>query len=406
MARINTKPLSARPSREMLERFTDTLAGAPDFLVRSPARVHLIGAYSAASGGRSLSVAIDRFVWLGVQRLPATLVTVHAFDQRLVEVVFRLTELDSQRALDGQPLPGWARYVAGVAWSLQESGLATPGSRLALFSDIPAGAHLGTSSAVEAACAVAWAHITGWEVERIELALLCRQAEQGYVGSAANLADPAACLFGREHRALAFDTQSFEMRQHRLGDDVALLIVDAGAPPPPAKWQLRERQAAAERALEALLTAAPELRALRDLSTEAFDSIAEFVPEQDRAWARFLVEEDARVGAAVRALRAGEAAVAGAVMDESFRGLQAALGGLDPAIEALWQAAEDHPARLGGNLAGNSPAGSLVFLVEAAGAEDFAQALHRRYLAATGRQAASYAAGPVEGAQIQMDRTG
>lgn len=390
----------------MLERFTDTLAGAPDFLVRSPARIHLLGANSAANSGRSLSVAIDRFVWLGVQRLPATLVTVHAFDQRLVEVVFRLTELDSQRALDGQPLPNWARYVAGVAWSLQESGLATPGSRLALFSDIPAGAELGTSSAVEAACAVAWAHITGWEVERVELALLCRQAETGYVGSPANLADPATCLFGREGRALAFDTQTFEMRQHRLGDDVALLIADGGARVVAGKRLLRERQASAERALQALLVAASELRALRDLSPEAFDAIAEIVPEPDRAWARFVIEEEARVGAAVRALRAGEPALVGAAMDESFRAQQAVSGGFDSAIEALWRAAEGHPARLGGNIAGNVPSGSLVFMVEASGVEDFAEALHRRYLALTGHQVTLYAAHVVEGVQVQMDRMG
>lgn len=401
---MGTKPLTARPPVDLLASFDQAFQGKPDFIVRAPGRIDLIGTHTDYNDGWVLPAAIDRYVWLAVREIPSSLVTVRALDFGGEDVAFRLTDLEARRSLDGQPLPHWAQYAAGVAWSLQNAGLATPGSQIVAASGVPIGVGLSSSAAVEVAYATAWAHITGWEVDRMELAQLCQRAETDYVGVRSGLMDQFASLFGKANHALLFDCRSREWSALPLSDRVALVVADTGTQRTLAKSQYNQRRAECDQAVQALQRYLPTVRALRDVSADEFQQFRDIIPEPARQRAQHVVEENQRVRTAARALRAGEVAVLGELMDESYISSRDLFEASGPELEAMWQVSQGHPARLGGRFIGAGWAGCMVFLVAAAGAEDFGAYLAGRYEQAAGRAATLHYLQAADGAQVLHPR--
>ncbi len=397
---MGTKPLRARPPVNLLKRFEEAFHDRPSFVVRAPGRVDIIGAHTDYNEGWVLPAAVNRYVWLAVRELPSALVALRALDFGGEEAVFRLTDLETARALDGQPLPQWARYAAGVAWSLQEAGLATPGTQIAIASDVPIGVGLASSAAVEVAYAVAWAHIIGWEVDRMELALLCQRAENEYVGVRSGLMDQFASLFGKANHALLFDCRTREWSPVPLSDQVTLVVADTGTRRTLAESPYNQRRAECEQAVRALQRYLPHIRALRDLSPEELEEHMDVIPEPARQRARHVVAENERVRAAARALRVGEVTVLGELMDESYLSARDLFEASGPELEALWQASLGHPARLGGRFIGAGWAGCMVFLVASAEAEDFGRYLTERYQQAGGHTPTLYYLQAADGAQV------
>ncbi len=397
---MSTKQLSARPPVEMMINVEETFNSRPDFLVRAPGRVDLLGCHTDYNDGWVLSAAINRYAWLAVKKMPATLVIVRALDLGNEEVAFRLTELDEKTTLTGGELPDWSMYAAGVAWSLQEAGLATPGSRLAISSQIPVGAGLSSSAAIETAYAVAWAHITGWEIEKMELAVLCQRAESRYIGIRTGLKDQFTCLFGRRGHVLLFDTRTYEWKSIGLPEDIILVVADTGTRLPAADEGYERRFLESREATTALQRYIPGVRALRDVSVEQFREYADEIPEPARQRAQHIVEENERVQAGARALKVGEVEILGELMDQSYISARDLLEASSPDLDAMWLAGQDHPARLGGRMIGNGWAGSVLFLVRAGGVNDFIQTVENGYHEATGLTPTFYQFTTTDGTQV------
>ncbi len=394
-----TKPFLPQPPAGLVESFTAAFHAQPDFLVCSPGRVDLIGAHTDYNEGWVLPAAITRSVWLAVKALPSPLVMLRALDFN-EETAFRLTDLDSKKTLSDQPLPRWATYAAGVAWSLQEAGLATPGSQIAILSDIPIGAGLSSSAAVEVAYATAWAHVTGWEVDKMELAQLCQRAENVYVGVNCGLMDQFSCLFGKADHALLFDCRTHNWEALPLDEKAALVVADTGTRRSLTDSQYNERRAECEQAARVLRSYLPQVRTLRDVSIEQFEAHQEVVPQPSRNRARHVITENQRVLAAASALRQGDTAALGHLMDESHISARDLFEASGPELEAMWEAAQGHPARLGGRFIGAGWAGCMIFLVEADGSDDFITYTAQRYTEKTGCTPSLYRMRAADGAQV------
>ncbi|MBN1119744.1 MAG: galactokinase [Anaerolineae bacterium] len=397
---MSTKQLSARPPVEMMINVEETFNSRPDFMVRAPGRVELLGCHTDYNDGWVLSAAINRYAWLAVKKMPATLVIVRALDMGNEEVAFRLTELDEKTTLTGEELPDWSKYAAGVAWSLQEAGLATPGSRLAISSQIPIGAGLASSAAVETAYATAWAHITGWEIEKMELAVLCQRAESRYIGLRAGLKDQFACLFGRRGHVLLFDCRTYEWKSIGLPGDIVLVVADTGTRLSAGNNGYEQRFLESREATTALQRYIPGVRALRDVSIEQFQEYAEEIPEPARQRAQHIIEENERVQAGTRALQVGEVEILGELMDQSYISARDLLDVSSPELDAMWLAGQDHPARLGGRVLGDGWAGSLLFLVRADGVDDFIKTVETGYFESTGLTPTFYQFTAADGTQV------
>ncbi len=397
---MDTRPLNARTPNALITRFEAAFETRPDFAVRAPGRVDLIGTHTDYNDGWVLPAAVDLYTWAVVKELPAPIVSLRALDLDGQEAAFRLTDLESKTTLTGQLLPEWALYAAGVAWSLQEAGLATPGSQMTISSEIPVGAGLSSSAAVEVAYALAWEHITGWEVDRMALAQMCQRAENAYVGVSSGLMDQFSSLFGRVDHALLFDCRTHEWSSVSLSEDVALVVADTGTRRSLATSHYNERRAECEEAVRALQAHLPDITALRDVSIDDFNAYADSIPEPARQRAEHIINENARVLIAAQALKRGSPDILGQMMDESYISSRDLFEASGPELEAMWQASQGHEARLGGRFLGAGWAGCMIFLARDDGADEFMKYLSRRYTGATGQQPVLYRLQASDGAQV------
>jgi galactokinase len=211
----------------LISTFSEHFQIQPSLVMRAPGRVNLLGEHVDYNSGPVLPAAIDQSVYLVAAPNTTGTVHLHAADIN-EEVVFNLEDLESMRDLGGAALPGWARYPAGVAWALQEAGFETQGFNGLYSSDIPIGAGLSSSAAVEVVFAATWEAFGDWSVDRMTLAQVCQKAENEYVGVACGLMDQFASAHGVAGHALYFDTRSLDWEALPLPDGTVLVVSDSG----------------------------------------------------------------------------------------------------------------------------------------------------------------------------------
>jgi len=381
---INLK--SSIKNMDLDPRFQQIYLRKPTLHVRAPGRVNLLGEHVDYNDGMVLPVALDRAVYLAAVPTGDDIVTLQALD--LGETAsFCVDQVATKGDLQGHPLPGWALYPAGVAWALQEAGLEITGAQVAYTSQVPIGAGLSSSAAVEVAFAALWRATGGWLVDNLNLARLCQRAENHYVGVACGLMDQFASACGVEGHALYFDTRSLEWEPLPLPPETVIVIADSGVRRSLASSAYNERRQACEQAVEILRTYLPEITALRDVSPPEFAAYSTFLPPVVGRRAEHIVKEIARVGSAVRALQRQDAHIFGALMYAGHASLRDLYEVSTPELDALVEIARGLPGCYGARLTGAGFGGCTVNLVNEGDAKGFIQALSTAYLQRTGRQA-------------------
>jgi galactokinase len=383
----------------LAESFKSTFNEEPEFLVRAPGCVSLFGGYAEDGEGWGLAVAISRHVWAAVRELATTLVTLHAFDLN-EQAAFRLTDLEEKKAIIGRPLPEWAQYAAGVAWNMQNAGIATPGSQMTVTGEMPMGAGLYSSAAVEVAYGLAWARIVGWEVDRMLLARLCQYAERTYVGVESGLVGQFASLHGQAGHALLFNNQTREWEALPLPGEYTLVLADTGVRDKQAKLRHRQRLADCAEAAERLKAYLPEINSLQDVSEDQFSRLKVHLPDSICNVAEHLIMENRRALTASVALKADDIEAFGALMDDSYLSARELFDGSNPLLATMWEAAHEHPGRVGGRLVGPGGAGSMVFLVQLDATGEFASHLSQRYSEQAGVTPSITVLRAVDGAEV------
>ena len=378
---------------------------SPDWLetaplhVRSPGRVNLLGEHVDYNQGVVLPAAIDRQVDLFAWPLDDNLIEITALDLgETVKIAF--TDLDRKLDHQQKPLPTWALYPAGVAWAAQQHDLRLHGFKAAFRSNIPIAAGLSSSAAVEVAFAVLSDLLGGWVLLRLDLARLCQQAENKYVGVHSGLMDQFASACGVPDSVLRFDTRSFECRVLPLPPGAELVIADTGLRRTLANSAYNDRRAGCEQAVAALNREIPGLVSLRDLSKEDFYRLQDSLPKGIAMRARHVVEEMARVVAAENCLLNGDAARLGELMYAGHASLRDLYQVSLPEIDALVEIAHGLPGCYGARLTGAGFGGCTVNLVQTRRVDGFIAALQNDYHAKTGREARVFLSKASAGASI------
>jgi galactokinase len=370
--------------------------------VIAPGRVNLLGEHVDYNGGAVLPAAIDRSVRLAAR--PAVhsgrQVTLHALDLNQ-SVTFTLDQLESKRDAHGQPLPDWALYPAGVAWALQQNGLETPAFEGAFTSNVPIGAGLSSSAAVEVAFAALWQALGGWEVETLRLAQMAQKAENEYVGVNSGLMDQFASAMGVAGHVLYFNTGTLFWEPLPLPAETVIIIADSGVRRSLTGSAYNERRAACEEALRLLKPHLPAANQLCDISPAELDQHAQMLPEIIRRRAQHVVDECDRVERAAILLKNDDARAFGQLMyagHASLRDLyQVSVSELDTLVEI----ASGLPGCYGARLTGAGFGGCTVNLVEEKQAQPFTAALKSGYLEQVGREAEVYVCHASEGVRVR-----
>ncbi len=329
---------------------------APDGLWSAPGRVNLVGEHTDYNDGFVLPFAIDRRTLVAAgAREDAVLRVASTFSDQVIEV--GLAELDAVR---GQA--DWAGYPLGVAWALGRSGAdlaAVPGLDLVIDSNVPVGAGLSSSAAIECAVALALDDLWRLGLSRGALARVGRLAENDYVGAPTGIMDQSAALLGVRDAGVFLDCRTLESQVVPLGLEaagLAVLVLDTGVSHAHATGGYGDRRAACEAGATAL-----GVPALRDLSIDDLARAAELLDEATFRRVRHVVTENARVLEVVRTLRDDGPTAIGALLDASHASLRDDFEVSVPELDLAVETAREHGA-LGARMTGGGFGGAAIAL--------------------------------------------
>ncbi len=375
--------------------FQKLFGGSPR-LFCAPGRVNLIGEHTDYNDGWVLPIAIDR---------ACHVLTRARADERLRLGSEQMQET-IEAALDAprRPAHHWSAYVRGVAWALREAGQPICGADLLISSDVPLGAGLSSSAALEIAVAFALLGANNLSMERKQVALACQRAENEYVGMRCGIMDQFVACFGRAGHATLIDSRTLEVEHAPLDESrVRIVVANTMVKHALASSEYNRRRGECEDAVRRIRAVRPEARALRDVSWSDIESLAAAWPENVLRRARHVTTENARVHAAVAALRAGEFDTMGRLMYESHASLDADYAVTSPELNTMVALARELPGCHGARMTGGGFGGCTVNLVRADAATSFAQNLARRYRDSTGIKPDVYVVSASDGAKEISD---
>jgi galactokinase len=324
---------------------------AETFVATAPGRVNLIGEHTDYNGGYVLPTAIPQ----------RTCARVTPRDDRVVRAWSAEAGGPEAYTLgDERGGRGWLDYVQGVTWALAQAGHALGGFDLRLSSDVPLGAGLSSSAALEVALARALRDAFGLALDDVQLALIGQRAENDLVGAPVGVMDQLAASLGAPGVALFVDTRTLETRPIALPPALELLVVSSGISHAHAGGEYRTRRAECE-----LAAASLGVRQLRDLDEADVERAMATLPEPLGRRVRHVVTEDARVLAAVRALEGGRIEELGPLFAASHASMRDDYEVSIPEIDALVAIADHDEDVLGARLTGGGFGGSIVALVHA-----------------------------------------
>ena len=323
----------------------------------APGRVNLIGEHTDYNDGFVLPLAIDRGVAIAAR----------ARTDRMVSIASVELGEDARIDLDclGPPRTGtWLDYVRGVVAMLEERGVRTRGADVVVASDLPSGAGLSSSAALEVGVGFALAHLAEAPIERVALALACQAAEHAWVGTSCGIMDQLVVALGREGHALLIDCRSLAPTFVPLdGDRAQIVICDSKVKHELASSAYNERRAECERAVSLLAPELPGVRALRDVSpVELEASIGRLFPPVDRR-ARHVVSENERTLSVASLLADGDLARVGEHLYASHRSLRDDYEVSSEELDVLVELAREVPGVYGARMTGGGFGGCTVNLV-------------------------------------------
>ena len=336
-------------------RFRAWHGAEPEGAWHAPGRVNLIGEHTDYNSGWVLPFALDRGVVVAAARRGGDVLDIRSLQSGGQAVV-------PLPGLGPGGVTGWAAYPAGVAWAMREAGLPVGGASLVIDSDLPQGAGLSSSAAIECAVAIALAELYGADVPRTELARLARRAENEMVGVPSGIMDQSASLLCEAGHALLLDCRSGQTTPvpfDPAAAGLALLVVDTGARHALTDGRYALRRAECEQAARAL--GVPSLRDVADPARTA--AIGDPVLARR---ARHVISENRRVLSAVDLLSARDVAGLGPLLHDSHASLRDDFEISWPQADVAAETAERAGA-LGARMVGGGFGGSVIALVPAGG---------------------------------------
>lgn len=377
-------PVPERLLRMLRDRFGDAPAEARPVVARAPGRVNLLGGHTDYNDGFVLPATIDRAAHVALRARNDAHVRLHSlhFEE---EVEYAIADLATET------LPGWARYVAGVAAELRQQGHPVAGFEAVVQGDVPLGAGLSSSAALEVATAVGLSGLFSLDLEPAATARLCQRVEQEYVGVECGIMDQFSSRVGRAGHALFLDCRTLEHRHLPLHlDEVCLVVADTGVRRELASSKYNERRQECEEAARFFQQFADEVRALRDVSEALLEKRGSALPEPLFRRARHVVTENTRVERGAHLLAEGDLEAFGQLMNASHASLASDYEVSCAALDALAEAARHTDGVLGTRMTGAGFGGCTVTLARCEAVPRLKRAMQARSRQRFGRELAIY----------------
>jgi galactokinase len=365
--------------------------GSPATLYWAPGRVNLIGEHTDYNDGFVLPAAIEFYCWVAAAPRTDRKLVIHS--QNLKDTVD--VNLDS---IPSAAKKHWANYPLGVAWALEGAGKRLRGANILVSGDVPLGAGLSSSAAIEVAVGFALLHLSGHAIDRLELSKLCQKAENEFVGAHVGIMDQFISCHGRAAHALLLDCRSLEFALVKLPPGIQLVICNTMVKHEIASGEYNRRRAQCEEGVRKLRTVLPEIRALRDVTLTQLEQHRDILDPQVYARCRHVITENARVKSAVQAFETGDIRALGPLMGDSHRSLRDDYEVSCPELDLMTEIAVVQRGVIGARMTGGGFGGCTVNLVESDAVEAFKKNVAAEYSSKTGHNPEIFVSSASDGA--------
>jgi galactokinase len=376
---------------EFIPQFERVYAARPR-VFRAPGRVNLIGEHTDYNDGFVMPAAVGFSTYAGIA--PRT-------DRKLV---LQSQEFPGCFEFDLDNLPqqrnqAWVDYVVGVATVLRRRGIRLEGANLLVNGDIPIGAGLSSSAALEVASTLALLRLTGTQMPLPEVATLCREAENTYVGAHVGIMDQYISCMGKAGHAMLLDCRSLEFRLVPIPPGLQLVVCNTMVKHDVATSGYNVRRAQCEEGVGYFVKWYPNIRALRDVSVEMLHEHSKDLSPVILKRCTHVILENQRTVEAARSLTDRDLARMKELMAESHASMRDLYEISCQEVDIMVDSAQDLPGFCGGRMTGGGFGGCTINLVRTGNASDFAAQIADRYQRATNIKPQIYICSAEDGAQ-------
>jgi galactokinase len=374
-------------------RFTEMLGGKP-LLVRSPGRINIIGEHTDYNEGFVLPAAIDKAAYIAIALRD---------DDEIHLVAADLNETFSVSIKDMKPVGdiSWPNYILGAVAQFQQKGVALKGFNALLMSDVPVGAGLSSSAAVECATAFALNELLGAGLERIEMVKMAQKAEHEYAGVMCGIMDQFASMMGKKDHVIKLDCRSLEYEYVPFKlEGIKIVLLDTNVKHSLASSEYNTRRKECNQAVTWVKEQGQQVNSLRDVDAAMLTKYV--LPKDELIYKRslFIVEEIMRLQTACEDLQNGDMEGLGKKMFETHDGLSSMYGVSCVELDFLVDFVRKDENVIGARMMGGGFGGCTINLVKEDAVPALIEKISEAYLKKTGRKLTSYIVSIEEGTSV------
>ena len=362
-------------------------------LVRAPGRINLIGEHTDYNNGFVLPAAIDKAIYFGIALHDEKRFRFHAAD---LDEYFETDEISKEAATGS-----WASYFLGVIAQFRKRGIDIPGVDCVFGGDIPVGAGLSSSAAVECGFALGLDYLLKTNLPKLELALMAQQAEHEYAGVLCGIMDQYASIFGKKGHVIRLDCRSVEHEYFPLAtEEMVIALCDTRVKHELTTSEYNIRRQECERGVALLQQHLPSIQSLRDVTEEMLRAHEREFDSITYKRCHYVVKENTRVVEACEALASGNFTRFGSLMYQSHEGLQHEYEVSCRELDVLVELARQMDFVYGARMMGGGFGGCTINLLRKNETEKFQKIIEAGYAQHTGAEPGIYFVNTDHGATI------
>jgi galactokinase len=368
---LSTELNTARRIREKyFGKFGDETAEPRIF--RSPGRINLIGEHTDYNNGYVLPASVDKAVYFVIKPVEGDQITLFAADLNET-YTFSIDDLS-------KPSQSWPHYQIGIVEQIQKKGLQITGFQAAFGGDVPSGAGMSSSAALECCLLFALNELNGLNLDRFTIVKMSQKAENEYVGVQCGIMDQFASAFGKKEMVIRLDCRSLEYEYFPFPmQDYLLVLCDTSVKHSLADSEYNTRRQECEKGIKILKKYFPEIASLRDATPAIVESHKDELGDTVYSRCKYITEEIQRVQDACDYLSQGDMEKFGQKMYETHDGLQHEYEVSCPELDFLVDLTRNNPSVIGARMMGGGFGGCTINLVKNEAVQDFENEMKDAY---------------------------
>lgn len=372
------------------DAFIDLFQVEP-IVARSPGRINLIGEHTDYNEGFVLPAAIDKYIEVAVSKRGDNLISLFSVQYNEKFEV----ELSNIKPIDHS----WTNYILGIVDQLIKSGYTLTGFNMVVDGDVPTGAGLSSSAAMECAVCYALAELFVLDISKLDIALTAQKAEHTYAKVKVGIMDMFASVFGKKDHALKLDCRSLEFEEVPLKlDGYKIVLLNTNVKHALASTAYNKRREECAEGVSIIKKHVSSVSSLRDVTVEMIEQYISNSILKQRC--RYVVEENLRVVAAVAQLQSGNIDGLGELMFRSHEGLSKEYEVSCRELDYLVNAVKDNPLVSGARMMGGGFGGCTINIVRDGAIDELVEYLGKNYKKDIGKELTAYVAATSNGTEL------